>query len=253
MPGAVKILDIPMNQKEKMEVGISMKVDENLLDSKIENCVFVKTILMLLVILYHSCVFWNGTWFPAIQTGRVTNPMGDFALWLNSFHVYAFVLVSGYIFSYLKNEKGKYSSFRKYVIQKGKRLLIPYCFVALTYAMPVDCAFYNYSAKDLFMRYGLATAPSHLWFLITLFGCFVLVWWISDYIQNSHLFAVLVITSSFLISIIGGHIFQNYFCIWTIFRFLPIFVFGMKLHDWDIFDKIPTLIYIGIDIILFVI
>ena len=69
------------------------------MERELSNCGFVKTILMLLVILGHACAFWSGHWFtdnPAL-TSRGLNALFE---WLNSFHIYAFALVSGYIFTY---------------------------------------------------------------------------------------------------------------------------------------------------------
>lgn len=43
---------------------MDMRTADNLSVSKLNNCTFVKTVLMLLVILYHACAFWNGEWFP---------------------------------------------------------------------------------------------------------------------------------------------------------------------------------------------
>ena len=31
--------------------------------AELKNCNFVKTVLMLIVVLYHCMVFWTGTWF----------------------------------------------------------------------------------------------------------------------------------------------------------------------------------------------
>ena len=66
---------------------------------QIENVGFVKTVLMLVIILGHSFDFWTGTWFtenPALES-RV---IGIIATWLNSFHIFAFALVSGYLFAF---------------------------------------------------------------------------------------------------------------------------------------------------------
>ena len=63
------------------------------------NCRFLKTILMILVILGHACAFWSGHWFtenPAIQA----EGLALLYSWVNSFHIYAFALVSGYIFTF---------------------------------------------------------------------------------------------------------------------------------------------------------
>ena len=70
---------------------------QNLQD--IKNCSFVKTVLMLLVILGHSLAFWSGDWFtanPAIES----NAISIINSWIGSFHIYAFTLVSGYIFAF---------------------------------------------------------------------------------------------------------------------------------------------------------
>lgn len=41
---------------------INMKTEINL-ENTLESCSFVKMILMLCVVLYHSCVYWTGNWF----------------------------------------------------------------------------------------------------------------------------------------------------------------------------------------------
>lgn len=63
----------------------------------VDNCYFIKTILMLLVVLYHSIVFC-GNWFHVKEVIYPSQPLAVLAQWLNSFHVYGFTLVSGYLF-----------------------------------------------------------------------------------------------------------------------------------------------------------
>ena len=104
------------------------------------NCTFAKTVLMLLVILYHSCVFWTGTWWdtdPAFDSAGLKM----IALWLNSFHIYGFTLISGYLFAYK-------------VLKGG----------------------YNVSWEKIVNAYFLCTFPEQLWFLWMLFGVFVIAW-----------------------------------------------------------------------------
>lgn len=68
-------------------------------DKFIGQCSQIKGILMVLVVLYHCCVFWTGKWWsePPITESIMLNIVSRY---LNSFHVYGFTLVSGYIFSY---------------------------------------------------------------------------------------------------------------------------------------------------------
>lgn len=68
-------------------------------ESEISNVKFVKTVLMLLIILGHACDNWAGNWFtetPAIES----NGLSILATWLNSFHIFAFTLISGYLFAF---------------------------------------------------------------------------------------------------------------------------------------------------------
>lgn len=62
-------------------------------------------VLMILVVLYHSIIFRSG-----LQSSLVTDDINSyidiFANWLNSFHIYGFTLISGYIFYHIKYEGG---------------------------------------------------------------------------------------------------------------------------------------------------
>ena len=58
------------------------------------NCTFVKTVLMLIVVFFHSIVFWRGGWFDIIEPAESFLPYSILAQWLQSFQVYAFALIS---------------------------------------------------------------------------------------------------------------------------------------------------------------
>jgi fucose 4-O-acetylase-like acetyltransferase len=75
-------------------------------EAELENCSFIKTVLMLCIVLYHSLLFWSGTWFKVISPERIVPAFSYLTTWLNSFHIYGFVLVSGYLFYYVKYERG---------------------------------------------------------------------------------------------------------------------------------------------------
>lgn len=69
-------------------------------ENTLENCKFVKTVLMLSVLIYHCVIHWrcgsNWRGIPKIKS----EVLSIFTDWLGSFHIYAFTLVSGYIFAY---------------------------------------------------------------------------------------------------------------------------------------------------------
>ena len=81
---------------------------EKTLMEKSENLKFIKIILMLTVILGHSIAFWTGKWFtnnPQISSASLAL-VHD---WINSFHIYAFTIVSGYIFALKKCGGGTFN------------------------------------------------------------------------------------------------------------------------------------------------
>ena len=219
--------------------------------SQTEKIGFVRTMLMLMVVLYHSCVFWTEKWF--ILPVEIDNKSLDvFSIWLNTFHVHAFTLVSGYLFSYLKWDKGKYKDFKLFISNKAKRLLVPYVFISVVWAIPIGQVFYHYSIGEILNQYALGTAPSQLWFLLMLFWCFIGAWLLSNAIEKSNIRPILIAIGSFGIGFVGGLIFPNYFCIWTAFQYFPLFVLGMKLRHWNRLEQIPVLVYVALDVVLFV-
>lgn len=67
-------------------------------EMELSNCTFVKSILMITVVLYHSCVFWTGSWFTRESVAIEAPGLEFFSNFLGTFHIYGFALVSGYIF-----------------------------------------------------------------------------------------------------------------------------------------------------------
>ena len=130
----------------------------------------VKALAMLVIVLYHACALYGGAWF-----GEPATPcpeLGLFVQWLSTIHVPLFLLVSGYIWAYLKMETDKYDDVRVVLEKKARRLLVPYLFVGVVWAGPVYCFFYGTaSAVEAFV---LGDNPSQLWFLLALFWMFAL-------------------------------------------------------------------------------
>ena len=190
----------------------------------LDNCYFVKTVLMILVVLYHSILFWgSGSWLDNQPVIFKSKALSILSVWLNTFHIYGFTLVSGYIFQYLKYEKDKYQKFFLFIVNKAKRLLVPYVFVAIIWVIPISCVLFSYTSKDIILKYVLCTSPSQLWFLWMLFDVFCFVWIISNWLKNDFI-AILVSCISWLIGYVCGARLPNIFCIWTAFNYLPFFI-----------------------------
>ena len=220
---------------------------------ELENCTFIKTILMITIVLYHSLVFWTGTWFidKPIFNSQV---LCYIAKWLNTFHIYTFTFVSGYLFGYIKYEKKRYSDYKKFVINKCKRLLIPYMFASIIWVIPLGTVFFKYNTNDVFHKYILGESPSQLWFLLMLFMVFIIYYPISNFVMNRVTVGFLVIAGFYCIGILGSIVMPNVFMIWTACKYMLFFHLGnmVRVNNIQIIYKIPCLVYIGVDISIFI-
>ena len=220
--------------------------------TELSNCSFVKTILMLLVVIYHCILYWNGNWFVG-QPVYVSKVLAVTAQWFNTFHIYGFALVSGYLFYYLKHEKGRYERFWPFIINKTKRLLVPYAFISVVWAIPFAIYFYNYSFKEVFINYALGTSPSQLWFLLMLFWVFVIFYPLSGFLKNRNFVGVIVVLFLYGLGILASTILPNAFQILRAFTYLPVFFVGFKLRQFSSYylRKIPIMVWVVSDLVLF--
>lgn len=119
----------------------------------LSHCNFAKMVLMLCVITCHSCAFWNGRWFSYLTPTFDNFAVGMFADWLGSFQIPAFVLISGFIYSYIIDNMNSYSQSLKFIKKKATRLLLPYYFVTIIWLLPIHYFIYGDIDKVLIARY----------------------------------------------------------------------------------------------------
>ena len=218
--------------------------------NEIDNCTFVKTVLMLLVVIYHSCLFTSQGWFPVDnEDSIILSVLSD---WLNSFHIYTFTFVSGYIFSYIRNEKKGYGNYKEFVIKKIKRLVVPAISISLLWAGPIAFIFFHYDAQGLINRYILGVAPNQLWFLWMLFWVFNICY-LS--IERLPLWASGILSIVlYLVGNFGGHFIPNYFQFWTGCQYTIFFWLGYILRKQKIgtaYLSINPLVWLALDVVLF--
>ena len=178
-------------------------------DKYLNNCVFAKTILMLFVIIGHSISFWNGAWFTALTPEKTSIFYKYLSIFIGGFHIYGFALISGYIFYYLKIERGKYQNYLQFVWLKIKRLIIPFWFVMLCWVLPINQIFFKYNKSNIIFKFFLGTSPSQLWFLLMLFWVFVIFWPVAKFIDHHYFFGVIIMLFFYLLGTGGSNIIPN--------------------------------------------
>ena len=220
----------------------SLKYDE------LQGCAFVKTGLMMLVLIYHSLLFWGGEWF-----GKPIDSAPEFdflSQWLNTFHIFGFSFVSGYLFYFLKIENGKYPHFGSFIAGKAKRLLIPYFFVLTVWVIPFQQLFLPINAKKLFEKYILATAPSQLWFLLMLFTVFVVFFPLSNFLKKHTVLGLLIFLLAYFSEKVLSPYIPNLFCIFRTLNHLIVFWLGFKYRQFkdtkivNFIRKIPAPLFL---------
>lgn len=227
-----------------------MKNNKNLV---LENLDFSKTVLMLLVVLYHSMIFFTGNWFnqEPMYNSKFFELLSQV---LNSFHIYAFVLVSGYIYAHLKYEKNKYYDLRLFLKNKFKRLIVPYIFISLFWVIPFHIYFFNTNIKEILIKYFLGISPSQLWFLLMIFNVFIIVYFIGDIIYSSYIKGIFYSIVIYIIGLVAGRIFPNIYQIITASLFFIYFVIGMLIYKSDLYilKKIHSCFYILVFVVLWI-
>lgn len=218
---------------------------------ELKNCTPIKAILMLTIVLYHSMrIFARGTWgpYPPVNEAPV---LGYISEWFNSFHVYAFVLISGYIFYYIKYEKGGYQKYLPFLVNKAARLLVPYVFIAAVWVAPIHA--YYFGTEELIEKYVLGSAPSQLWFLLMLFWVFAVFWLISNIAKKKPLLGGVIVCVMYCVGLFAPSI----YCFNSGLRYLMFFGIGFLIRKCALgsrlFYKIPSLVYLVADIGLFVV
>ena len=229
-----------------------MNLQEMNQKEELVNCTFVKTVLMLIVVFFHSIVFWRGGWFDIIEPAESFLPYSILAQWLQSFHVYAFALVSGYLFYYVKYECRGYKNFSKFVKKKAARLLVPYYFISAVWAVPIGIYFFRYGVQDIIRDYIFGYSPNQLWFLLMLFWALIILFFLSDVIRKNAFVAIAAAVLFYGMSIAVGRIGGGYLQISTGCAYVPFLIAGFLIREYEppLLQKIPVSLWIIGDILL---
>ncbi|MBR2740736.1 MAG: acyltransferase [Oscillospiraceae bacterium] len=215
---------------------------------------FIKTVLMICVIMGHSVNFWNGNWFTIVSPIYDSKVLCFASEFLNSFHVTAFTLISGYLFYYLKIEQERYPVYSSYLLNKTKRLIVPFYFVSVIWVIPIAVLFFHYSVKEVVLRYLLGISPNQLWFLLMLFWVYVIVWPLASLLDRMPILGAGIVGLLYVVGMLGSRFVQNYFYIWGGCEYVLFFWIGYIIRKYtDLFVKIKWYIWLGAYIVTFIV
>lgn len=219
--------------------------------TELENCDFCKAMLMLLIVAYHVIIPWTGNW-TWISMKIPSEGLKYCSYWLNTFHIYAFTLISGYLYSFCRLEKGKYQTYGKLIQNKAERLFVPYVFLSLLWVGPIGAVVQGYDWTGFARNNLLGVQPQQLWFLLMLFGVFLVFYPLTNFFRDNDIKGAAVTVALYCIGTVCNRYINDYLQIWQICRFVLFFWLGFKIRQkWN--DKLyrTSASYIIVDLLLF--
>lgn len=155
--------------------------------NEINHITILRNISIILVILGHAGCIYAGYWSYTVVNGN-SSILKFITEYIYSFHMPLFVFISGYIYIYNKEKRNKYKSFIELIINKAKRLLIPYLVSGVVFMIPIQMLFNVYKDKQSFLERVvngilIAKNPAHLWYLLMLFNLFLIFYFIEKFID----------------------------------------------------------------------
>jgi len=138
-----------------------------IVSQKIDDLDLLRVLAITLVVLRHTFSPFTKDWNVSVYYDY-SLPLDFIGQYISTLSMPLFVFISGYIFSYLRNDLKKYSTYKILIKKKIKRLLIPYFLLGPIYIyLFLDFKYYSDFLLNLWKGCG------HLWFLLMLFLLFL--------------------------------------------------------------------------------
>ncbi|AWZ50063.1 hypothetical protein C3495_14565 (plasmid) [Clostridiaceae bacterium 14S0207] len=193
--------------------------------AKLEDYTMLRVIGILLVILAHATHGYTTGW--VYECTVKSDFFRRLTRYVYSFHMPLFLFISGGVYYFCRKTLKKYDNLGGFLLNKSKRLLIPYIFVGCFYLVPIRM-YLNICTHPgityfhaLFNQIIRVQIPGGLWYVVMLFNVFILFrifekWFDSNpFITNILIFAFLYyrspkITNQYQISRTCFHIVYFY-------------------------------------------
>ncbi len=141
---------------------------EQLARKNLDEVSFIRPILILLLVVFHSFAIFSGAW-DMPEGLEVIPAYGWVARSAYAIMLECFVFLSGYLWAYQRETMGKKDNVNKLIVSKFNRLIIPCLVFGVLYIVMID-GFNSLKESALSVWGGVG----HLWFLPMLFWCFLL-------------------------------------------------------------------------------
>lgn len=162
-------------------------------NSIIDSLESLRVFAISIVVLRHVFSPYNGAW--KISEFYMSNPAIEIiSNYISSISMPLYVFISGFLYSYLRNELNKYNTYLILIKKKIRRLLVPYLILAPIYIV----FFLDFSTTKEFVQL-LLEGPGHLWFILMIFITFLIFYPLETIFKKKFKKGLAIILLMFLI------------------------------------------------------
>lgn len=204
----------------------------------------LRMIMMLLVIVFHSCVlFYRG--YPIDNQFVHVDFYARLCRTLHSINMPMFITLSGISYGYVKYKVKKYSSWRAFFEKKIRRLFVPFCIWVIITSLVI---YKKVQFHEIF----------HMWFLLMLMWCFVFIVFLHQLLQKCSLSKNLLAFSAIFIGYFLLDYFNcrpSFFCLNEALMYFPFFYLGVIWERFSVRKLLHSMnrnYFLGLTLILMI-
>ena len=201
----------------------------------------IRVMSMIIIVAYH-CMCYNAGIWARYSCNNVNENIAVVAKIFVSIALPMFFFISGYVYS-LNIHEGKYKNGFAFVYKKYSRLIVPTIFFTIIYCMlfPRDYRFME-----------IISGVGHLWFLPTLFICFLLTYSLNSIFLNNR--RIMGGAFLMLVCILSCYsdMFVNINIQYAVCKYLVFFVFGVFIYPINSLMKLNKKLLILLILLSFV-
>lgn len=201
--------------------------------------------ILLVIFVQHGFAPYLRAWHFVDAPNEILHVYGFIVDVIRPWTMPLLMFVSGSLFFTLKHNDGKYNSFASFVVNKIKRLLLPTILWGGVFSI-------SFCEKIDVIR--LLSGWNHLWFLPSLFWCFVVAFFFLRPMQSDRKISVVFLLISLLLTfvpfprVLGLDAFSWYF-----FYFLFGVFYSINKSIIDVFWEKNKIVLLPISLLLFLI
>ncbi|WP_423188909.1 acyltransferase family protein [Alkalibacterium sp. f15] len=143
-----------------------------------------KVFLIVLVVFAHVTRMYTPS--GVVKISVQSNLLIGITNFIYLFHMPAFIAVSGAVFYHIKRERKKHPYNKAFIMNKTRKLLIPYFFFTLFYVLPTLLvigelrSLFGFIVRNVFFLGG----PNHLWYAVMIFNVFIIFGFLENKIHS---------------------------------------------------------------------